>query len=355
MLKFREIQFNKKRSTVNLDITDRITVEDILNFKNSTSSKSKKLKISGTKLELAQRVVDAVRDHDNDVFVVDGLNNSTADGFPTLTPSDSFPDVSELKSGLTSDVSSVFPKLKLSYVENNLLNSSHRTEDQGYIHKIMINEISHQSRLCYVRSKYYPSMKSGIYEQWMLIIKTNHIRFLKPNAPVQQGEGCSHIAGLSFAREGRPNHMLMTTRMLHAHQSHAKTLEHIVYASDKYLNVINEVNSEGIFSQLAICSEEIFSEIDILTKGQHKNPLTGQLTASIFHDIKIKKDSTKSDNLVSKILNIGEFVEIKSNALVRGRKQECIAKKRYTAYKKLKQKKLITVTEKGLILNPEFA
>ena len=82
-------------------------------------------------------------------------------------------------------------------IENHLLHSSHRTENSGkmqcyrqnirglnfyeecYIHKIMYNSISDDSELCYVRSKCYPSMKKGVYEQWLLLSKRDPFRVEK--------------------------------------------------------------------------------------------------------------------------------------------------------------------------------
>lgn len=72
-------------------------------------------------------------------------------------------------------------------LKNYLLHSSHRTEDkekmecyrqfirgfnffkEGYVQKIMINLISEESKFCYIRSKCSPSMKQGMYNQWILV------------------------------------------------------------------------------------------------------------------------------------------------------------------------------------------
>lgn len=91
-------------------------------------------------------------------------------------------------------------------------------------------------------------------------------------------------------------------------------------------------------------------------KGQHDNPLwvaarTGRVTASMFHDIKTKKDTTKPDNIVHKVL--GESKSFDNSAVAWGRKQEPIAKKRYKAYKKLKEGKIVHVSEMGLMLCTE--
>ena len=104
---------------------------------------------------------------------------------------------------------------------------------------------------------------------------------------------------------------------------------------------------------LSTCSQEIVDEIEVRTKGQHKNPLwvsarAARITASNFHEIKTKKDSTKSENITSKL--IGQGKPLKNNAVHWGIKQEPIAKKRYEAYWKLKKKQNVNVEDMGLVL-----
>lgn len=53
----------------------------------------------------------------------------------------------------------------------------------------------------------------------------------------------------------------------------------------------------------------------------------GRVTASMFHGIKTKKDTTKPDNIVHKVL--GESKLFDNSAVAWGRKQQPIAKKRY--------------------------
>lgn len=55
-------------------------------------------------------------------------------------------------------------------------------------------------------------------------------------------------------------------------------------------------------------NKNIIDEIEVRTKGQHDNPLwmaarTGRVTASMFHDIETKKDTTKPNNIVHKVLD----------------------------------------------------
>ncbi|KAL3837282.1 hypothetical protein ACJMK2_022649, partial [Sinanodonta woodiana] len=92
------------------------------------------------------------------------------------------PAVNELQCVWTSKIDGR-PHIK--DIDNYLLHSSHITEDsgkmqcyrkyigglnfykEGYIHKVMCNAISDESARCYVRSKCYPSMKKGVYKQWL--------------------------------------------------------------------------------------------------------------------------------------------------------------------------------------------
>lgn len=121
-----------------------------------------------------------------------------------------------------------------------------------------------------------------------------------------------------------------------------ETCEHIMYDSDRYIDIVNTVKTENMsvsdfHSFVSTCNKNIIDEIEVRTKGQHDNPLwvaarTGRVTASMFHDIKTKKDTTKPDNIIQNVL--GESKSFDNNAVAWGRKQEPIAKKRYNAYKK---------------------
>lgn len=133
-------------------------------------------------MTLAQRVVDTIQSR-----IVDTDRSAcAADGDPSsVLCVDNVPNIEELHSGWTGN-SCHFP---INDFEKYLLHSSHRTEDagkmqcyrqyirglnfykEGYIHKIMINEINDTSQVCYTRSKCYPSMQKGVYEQWMLVTK----------------------------------------------------------------------------------------------------------------------------------------------------------------------------------------
>ena len=138
-----------------LPISHNATVEDILDFQKShiqTFLRVNHLKVSGSKLELAQHVLDAIK-----------ARSCTAQtsSIPThiSCQNSDIPDIKDLRSGWAGK-SDMFPKIKIQDVENYLIHSSHRTVDakkmqcyrqyirglnffkEGYIHKIMMNEIT---------------------------------------------------------------------------------------------------------------------------------------------------------------------------------------------------------------------
>ena len=64
--------------------------------------------------------------------------------------------------------------------------------------------------------------------------------------------------------------------------------------------------------------------------------------------LKQKKESTKSENIISRLTGQGKPLE--NNAVHWGIKQETIAKKRDKAYMKLKKKQNVNVEDMGLVL-----
>lgn len=140
-----------------------------------------------------------------------------------------------------------------------------------------------------------------------------------------------------------------------------ETCEHIMYDSDRYIDIVNTVKTENMsvsdfHSFVSTCNKNIIDEIEARTKSQHDNPLwvaarAGRVTASMFHDIKTKKDTTKPDNIIHKVL--GESKSFDNSAVAWGRKQEPIAEKTYKAYKKLKEGKIVHVSEMGFMLCTE--
>ena len=173
-------------NTTSLPISTRTTVEDLINHSKSeiqTFLRQNNLKVSGFKVTLAQRVVDTIQTR----TVSNTSLNDTTDSKCQIN-TDEVPAISDLCSGWTEQ-SSCYPNVSIKDIENYLIHSSHRTCDtekmqcyrqyirglnfykEGYIHKIMLNEINDDSKLCYIRSKCHPSMQKGVYEQWLLTTK----------------------------------------------------------------------------------------------------------------------------------------------------------------------------------------
>lgn len=186
-----------------LIISPNTTVEDVLNFTKTEIQNFLRLnniKISGNKLHLAQRVVDTIQSRCGQTC--SELSDCAPVDITSCT--DKIPIISELNSGWTGS-SAHFPKVGINDIEKYLLHSSHRTEDEGkmqcyrqyirglnlfkerYVHKIMINEINDKCKLCYIRSKCYPSMKQGVYEQWMLVTKEGPFQVVKANCTCPAG------------------------------------------------------------------------------------------------------------------------------------------------------------------------
>ena len=142
-----------------------------------------------------------------------------------------------------------------------------------------------------------------------------------------------------------------------------QTSEPKSHISDPHINLIytaeqNKMTTGDFQKTLTKCSKEVADEIEFRTRGQHSNPLwvsasKHRITASIFHDIKTRKQSTCPEKLLCKIY--GETKSFDNEALEWGRKQETVAKKRYKAYMKLKQKKNVKVLESGLVVCPNYS
>ncbi|XP_061191601.1 uncharacterized protein LOC133199778 [Saccostrea echinata] len=401
-----------------LPLSFNTTVEDVLNYQKSqiqTFLRVNHIKVSGNKLELAQRVVKAIKDRScTTPSQIPPHQSCQTSGLPV-------PDIKDLDSGWAGK-SDMFPNIKIQDVENYLIHSSHRTVDakkmqcyrqyirglnffkEGYIHKIMMNEISPDSGYCYIRSKCYPSMKQGVYEQWILMTKKPpfHVQRASCTCPAGLGEGCTHVAGLLFALEGRPvtdddvpctskpcewnrpskrkkdtkpvqdmsfkkiklsgenvknkknvnykvdsikfrnslcaklgnnsraaifyilppcanNNIDVQSDLNIGHFEEVETSDHIFHLSDKYIALQKTVQDENMSQSdfltfISTCSQEIVDEIEVRTKGQHNNPLwvsarAARITASNFHEIKTKKDSTKSENITCRLLGHGKPLE----------------------------------------------
>lgn len=194
-------------STGSLPLSPKTTVEDVLNFTKTEIQNYLRLnylKISGSKLTLAKRVVDSIHSRCDQNKSTEQLAAEEHVGVSPFLCADNVPNISDLKSGWSGESCS-YPKVTINDIEKYLLYSSHRTEDsgkmqcyrqyirglnfykEGYIHKIMINEISDTCQMCYIRSKCYPSMHKGVYEQWLLVSKEEPFQVVKANCTCPAG------------------------------------------------------------------------------------------------------------------------------------------------------------------------
>ncbi|WAR24509.1 hypothetical protein MAR_038178, partial [Mya arenaria] len=244
----------------------------------------------------------------------------------TIPPSsDNLPNYDELSTGWSSDPA-LLPKLALSDIEKYLIHSSHRTSDsmkmecyrqyirglifykEKYVHKVMINTLSESSSHCYVKSKCHPSMKQGFHTQWVLMTKGTHLLIMKANCTCPAGSkladrlGNKSNAVLFDLISPTENDVPVETDLKIADEVKVETSEFITYRSDKYIDLSKTINENQIFASdfletLSVCGGDVVEEIEMRTRGQHKNPLLDKarkdkITASIFHDVLHRKKST---------------------------------------------------------------
>ena len=194
-------------------LTSSCTVEDVITFNKKDIQQYLRVnqqKITGSKLEIATRACEHVHLRlglsASPVNVMKADNSSREDTLSGLSSTNvlPIPDIKELNSGWTSDKFN-FPTVSHKDVENYLINSDHRTVDRNkmecyrqyirgfnffkekYIHKVMLNLISEDSDYCYIRSKCYPSMKQGVYTQWILVSKRAPFFVIKANCTCAAG------------------------------------------------------------------------------------------------------------------------------------------------------------------------
>lgn len=141
------------------------------------------------------------------VLVENDGNVSNAEN-ATISSSDvNTPSFEELTAGWTSNLNNM-QKIMHTDVENYLINSRHRTVDrkkmscyrqfirgynfhkEGYVHNIMMNNITTENPLCYVRSKCFASMKKEVYTQWILLTKTVLVTIVKASCTCPAGYVC---------------------------------------------------------------------------------------------------------------------------------------------------------------------
>lgn len=187
------------------------TVEDILNLKKTEIQsflRSVNAKLTGTKHELAQRAYEKLSQVRREGVLVENDGNVSNAENATISSSDvNTPSFEELTAGWTSNLNNM-QKIMHTDVENYLINSRHRTVDrkkmscyrqfirgynfhkEGYVHNIMMNNISTENPLCYVRSKCFASMKKEVYTQWILLTKTVPVTIVKASCTCPAGYVC---------------------------------------------------------------------------------------------------------------------------------------------------------------------
>lgn len=187
-------------------LTELCTFEDILTFSKKDIQNFLRLrqqKITGSKLELCTRACEYIKRNCLRALSLEesSINCESADNEQNNA---TIPDIETLNSGWTSE-KSMFPTVTHKDVENYLVNSTHRTADHNkmdcyrqfirgfnffkeqYIHKLMVNIINDDFPYCYVRSKCFPSMKQGLYVQWILLTKRGPLKVMKANCSCPAG------------------------------------------------------------------------------------------------------------------------------------------------------------------------
>ena len=127
-----------------------------------------------------------------------------------------------------------------------------------------------------------------------------------------------------------------------------ETTEHIIYESDEFINIHETIQQKNMskcdfLNQMSDVKSSVAEELERRTRGQNDNPLWVQarksrITASVFHDVLVRKNTTPSEKLVDKIIGIDSKKSSSTEnvpALKWGRKMEIIAKKQYKAIKKI--------------------
>jgi hypothetical protein len=173
-----------------MNLSPETTLEDILNYKKEeikTYLKSENLKVSGSKHELAIRAFEHNQLEPGQTALQIVTDTPSLEGTSKTT---AIPSITELTDGWFSDfLDTIDPPVTQNDIENYLLKSSNRTCDnqkmacfrqyiqghkfckENYIHKIMVNRITDDHPMCYVRSKCHASMKKEIYTQWVVLSK----------------------------------------------------------------------------------------------------------------------------------------------------------------------------------------
>jgi hypothetical protein len=143
-----------------------------------------------------------------------------------------------------------------------------------------------------------------------------------------------------------------------AHFQEVTTSESIKYDSDRFIDILSTIKRETIIDEQSVMEllsnipSYILNEIEERTKGKADNLLwkitrQKRITSSNFHDIVVRKKENV-EKLVSKFIQEDNGIE--TPALVYGRKHEPIARRKYIAFKKLKQNERVSVRECGIFI-----
>lgn len=118
------------------------------------------------------------------------------------------------------------------------------------------------------------------------------------------------------------------------------------------------VKAEEVFCEMAISREEA-EAVERATRLQNdssdwKNQRRGRITASSFHDILVKKDSTAPDKLIGRLLEYNQNTDLGNIPAINwGRVNEANARQDYKERKQATHTNF-TCTMSGLIINPSY-
>ncbi|KAJ8310074.1 hypothetical protein KUTeg_011939 [Tegillarca granosa] len=378
---------------------ENTTVEDLLALKKSALLaylKQKNRKISGTKLELAQRAFE-VNKEDNVCMPTSSVSDAREKGSLSDTESRSNSHVSDtdiisvdsLNSGWTSDTK-LFPQISHRDVEQYLIYSSHRTEDSGkmecyrqfirgfnfYKEGNCDSEESCTSGPCeWSKPKKRKKEPDVVENITFKKIKYGPDSVGRPAKPfpeiIPQSEHfrtslCCKLSNINSNAvlldllppvSQKSSEVVSDLNVICSVE--VETSEHIVYDSDEYINLeqlLRKYNCDEktVIEKTMHVPDTVIKELGTRTRGQNENTLwklarKNRITSSKFHDILVRKSTTPLEKLLQKLI-FGISDEVDTMPIRWGRKYEPIARKKYIAYKKLNHKENVTVENVGLRL-----
>ncbi|KAJ8310188.1 hypothetical protein KUTeg_012053 [Tegillarca granosa] len=377
---------------------ENTTVEDLLALKKSALQaylKQKNRKISGTKLELAERAFE-VNKEDNVCMPTSSVSDAREKGSLSDTESRSNSHVSDtdiisvdsLNSGWTSDTK-LFPQISHRDVEQYLIYSSHRTEDSGkmecyrqfirgfnfYKEGNCDSEESCTSRPCewskpkkrkkepdvvenitFKKIKYGPDSGRPAKPFPEIIPQSEHFR-TSLCCKLSNINSNAVLLDLLPPVSQKSSEVVSDLNVICSVE--VETSEHIVYDSDEYINLEQlhrkyNCDEKTVIEKTMHVPDTVIKELETRTRGQNENTLwklarKNRITSSNFHDILVRKSATPVEKLLQKLI-FGNSDEVDTMPIRWGRKYEPIARKKYIAYKKLHHKENVRVENVGLRL-----